>query len=130
MPKIIIVRNQVYDWRRKEYVDEILPTLTVKRAGKYRGADADLVVGSHLVGAGSAQTWWDITTTGSPMIGEVQGTVDVGFLEAIGQETNLMDPNAPIAIQPGTFFVNIRSAGTATDYGCSFEGLERGGGAE
>ena len=143
MPKVIIIRKQVFDWRRKEWIDEVLPTLTVKRALKVRGAGADLVFGSHFVGqgsvfllnklrinVGSAQAWWDITTTGSPMIGEVQGSIDVGFLEAIGQETNLMDPLAPIAIQPGTFSVTIRSAGTATDYGCAFEGLERGGGAE
>jgi hypothetical protein len=143
MPQVIIERKQVFDWRRKEWIDEILPTLTVKRAGKYRGAGADLVVGSHFVGAGSvfllnklrisvgsAQSWWDLTSEGSPMIGEVQGTIDVGFLEAMGQETNLMDPNAPVVIQPGTFFVTVRNAGTATDYGCALEGLERGGGAE
>lgn len=143
MPEVKIVRKQIYDWRRKEFVDEILPTLTVKRALKARGAGADLVIGSHLVGAGSvfllhklrisagsAQSWWDLTTTGSPMLGEVQGTIDVGFLEAIGAETNLMDPRAPVVIQPGTLFVNLRSAGSATDYGCALEGLERGGGAE
>jgi hypothetical protein len=143
MPEVINVRKQVYDWRRKEYVDEILPTLTVKRAGKYRGAGADLCVGSHFVGAGSvfllnklrissgsADAWWDIVTTGSPMVGEVQGTVDVGYLEAKGQETNLMDPNAPVSIQPGTFYVYVRSAGTANDFACALEGIERGGVAE
>ena len=143
MPEVFLHRNQVYDWRRKEFVDEILPTLTVKRAGKYRGADADLCVGSHFVGqgsvfllhklrisSGSADVWWDIVSAGSPMIGEVQGTIDVGYFESQGQETNLMDPKAPIAIQPGTFYVYIRSAGTANDFGCALEGLERGGGAE
>jgi hypothetical protein len=139
MPEVLITRKQVYDWRRKEFVDEVLPTLTAKRAGKFRGAAADLIVGSHFVGAGSvfllnklrissgsAEVWWDITTVGSPMLGEVQGTVDVGYFEAQGQETNLMDPNAPVVLQPGTFFVTIRDAGTAKDFGCSLEGLERG----
>jgi hypothetical protein len=143
MPEVSIVRKQVFDWRKKEWIDEILPTLTVKRAGKYRGANADLCVGSHFVGAGSvflmnklristgsADVWWDIISEGSPMIGEVQGTIDVGYFEAQGQETNLMDPLAPVVIQPGTFYVYLRSAGTQGDFGCAFEGLERGGGAE
>jgi len=145
MPEVQIRRNQVFDWRRKEWIDEILPTLTVKRAGKFRGADVDLCVGSHFVGqgsvflmhklrlsTGSADVWWDITTTGSPMVGEVQGTIDIGYFEAQGQETNLMDPLAPLAIQPGTFFVYMRigTYGSAQNFGCAFEGLERGGGAE
>ena len=146
MPEVNIVRKQVYDWRRKEWIDEILPTLTVKRAGKYRGADADLCVGSHFVGqgsvflmnklrisTGSADVWWDITTTGSPMIGEIQGTIDLGYLEGKGGEINLMDPDAPVVIQPGTFFVYMRIGtwlGSAQNFSCSFEGLERAGGAE
>lgn len=143
MPEVILERKQIFDWRRKEWIDEILPTLTVKRAGKYRGAGADLCVGSHFVGqgsvflmnklrlaTGSADVWWDLTTEGSPMIGEIRGTIDVGYFEAQGQETNLMDPLAPVVIQPGTFYVYVRDAGTAQDFGCAFEGLERGGGAE
>jgi hypothetical protein len=145
MPEVSIVRTQVFDWRRKEWIDEILPTLTVKRAGKFRGDITDLCVGSHFVGAGSvflmnklrlsvgsADVWWDIVTTGSPMVGEVQGTIDVGYFESQGAETNLMDPEAPLVIQPGTFFVYMRigTYGSAQDFGCAFEGLERGGGAE
>ena len=146
MPEVSIRRTQVFDWRRKEWIDEILPTLTVKRAGKYRGDVTDLCVGSHFVGAGSvflmnklrlsvgsADVWWDIVTSGSPMVGEVQGTIDVGYFESQGQETNLMDPLAPLAIQPGTFFIYMRIGtwlGSAQDFGCAFEGLERGGGAE
>ncbi len=143
MPEIKIHRKQVFDWRRKEYVDEILPTLTHKNAGKFRGAGADLVVGSHHVGAGSvylltklrlssgsADAWWDITTSGSPLPGEVKGTLDAGYFESKGAELNLMDPKAPLAIQPGTFFVTIRDAGTANDFGCTIEGIERSGVAE
>lgn len=141
--RVILIRSQVFDWRRKDWVDDILPTLTVKKAGKFRGAGADLTVGSHFVGkgsvflmnklrisTGSADVWWDITTTGSPLPGEKKGTIDVGYFEAKGAEINLMDPKAPLVIQPGTFYVTVRSAGSANDFGCAFEGLERGGGAQ
>lgn len=143
MVEIIVVRSQIFDWRRKEWVDEILPTMTVKKAGKYRGTGADLTIGSHFVGqgsvflmqklrisSGSADVWWDITTTGTPSVGEKKGTLDVGYFQAKGEEINLMDPKAPLAIQPGTFSVIIRSAGTTNDFGCAFEGIERGGVAE
>ena len=143
MVEVLVVRTQVFDWRRKEFVDEVLPTLTVKKAAKFRGAAADLCVGSRYVGqgsvflmnklrlsTGSADVWWDIVTRGSPFPGEKEGTIDVGYFEAKGAELNLMDPKAPLAIQPGTFYVYVRDAGTANDFGCSFEGLERGGVAE
>lgn len=143
MPEITIHRKQVFDWRRQEFVDEVLPTLTHKNAGKYRGAGADLVVGSHHVGAGSvyllhklrlssgsADCWWDLTSSGSPLPGETKGTLDCGYFEAKGAELNLMDPKQPIPIQPGTFFITIRSAGTANDFGCAIEGIERSGVAE
>lgn len=143
MPEVLIHRNQVFDWRRKEFVDEILPTLTHKNAGKYRGAGADLVVGSHFVSSGSvymlqklrlstgsADVWWDVTSSGSPLPGETKGTLDVGYFESKGAELNLMDPRQPLAIQPGTFFVTIRSAGSANDFGCALEGIERSSVAE
>lgn len=137
--EVIVQRKEILDWRRKEFVDDIMPTLTVKRAGRYRGTGADLKVGSHYIGpgstlrlthlrisSGSPEVWWIIKALGSPYKGEVRGTVDVGYFESKGGETNLMDPRAPKAIQPGTMEIWILSAGSAKWYGCSFEGLEVG----
>jgi len=136
-----VVRKQVFDNRKAEFIDEILPTLTVKRAERIRGygsPGSDIKVGSHIIGpgstfrlhflrisAGSPEVWWIIKAKGSPITPyEHKGTIDVGYFEAKGGETNLMDPLAPKSIQPGTMEVWILGAGSAKWYGCAFEGLE------
>jgi len=140
--EVTVVRKEVMDWRKKEFIDELLPTLTVKRAARVRGygdPGSDITIGSHYVGAGSSFRmtqlrismgtpgsgfWWSMSAQGTPYPGEDRGTVDVGFLEAAGGETNLMDPMAPKALGPGTFYIYALASGSAVYYGCSFEGLE------
>jgi len=96
---ISIIRKQVYDYRKKEYIDEVLATLTVKRGARTRGAGADLLVGSHIVGpgstfrmsklrigAGSTEVFWIIRALGSPFPGEIRGTVDIGYIFDAGTQ--------------------------------------------
>lgn len=136
--EIKVERKEVYDYRRKDFVDEILPTLSIARANKIKGTGADLTIGSHRVGqgstflmtylsiqSGSAKQWWSLVRKGTPFPGEHKGTVDVGYFEAEGVETRLGDVKSPVhSLGPGSFLIYFLDAGSDKYFGCAFEGIE------
>jgi len=138
MVSVQTLRTEVVDYRKKEFINDFIPTLTVKSAARFRGEDIDILAGSHRIGQGSSflltylsiqsgspECWWVLTHEGTPLPGEKRGTIDVGYFEAKGVDTRLADKYAPVkAIGPGTMRVRILSAGSAKWYGAAFEGIE------
>lgn len=138
MPEIKIHREEILDWRKKQFVDKILPTLTIQRAAQIRGAGITVTAGSHRVApgstylmtylsvqSGSSEFWYAITKTGTLAPGQVNGTVDVGYFQAKGVDTKLGGVQDPVhAFGPGTILVRFLTPGSARNYGLAFEGLE------
>lgn len=136
--EIKVERKELYDYRRKDFVDEILPTLSIARANKIRGAGTTVVAGSHRVGpgstflmtylsiqSGSPDFWWALTREGTPYPGEHKGTIDVGYFEAKGIETRLGDIKSPVhTLGQGTFRIRFLTPGSTKDFGVAFEGVE------
>lgn len=136
--EIKVERKEIFDWRRKDFVDDILPTLSVARAAKIRGTGTTVTAGSHRVGpgstflmtylsiqSGSPGLWWSLTREGTPYPGELRGTVDVGYFEAKGAETRLGDIKSPVhSLGGGSFRIRLLSPGSAKDFGVAFEGIE------
>jgi len=136
--EVKVERREVYDNRRKEFIDDIIPTLTIKRAWKHRGTGTTAKVGSHYVAAGSSflmtylcistsspDFWWSIVARGSPHPGEIKGTVDYGYFEAAGAETRIGNIKEPVhSFGPGTFEIYFITPGSTADFGLAFEGVE------
>ena len=136
--EITIQRRELFDWRKKQWVDELLPTLSVARANKVRGTDTTVTAGSHRVGPGSSflmtyfslqsgspGLWWSLTREGTPYPGEQRGTIDVGYFEAKGERTLLGDIKSPVKVLGGgTFRIRLITPGSAKDFGVAFEGIE------
>jgi hypothetical protein len=132
-------RNEVFDWRKKEFVDEILPTLTVKQAAQIRGAGISVLAGSHRIGqgstllitsfnvaSGSPDFWWALTHEGTPFPGEKRGTIDVGYFGAKGETRLIGNVREPVkVVGPGTMRLQFITPGSAKIFGFSFEGVER-----
>jgi hypothetical protein len=139
MSDIQVRRNEVFDWRKKEWVDEILPTLTVKQAGIIRGTGATVTAGSHRIGqgstllitafniaSGSPDFWWALTHEGTPFPGEKRGTIDCGYFGAKGETRVLGNVKEPIkVVGPGSMRLQFLTPGSAKDFSFSFEGVER-----
>jgi hypothetical protein len=136
--EVQVRRTELLDYRKKEFIDEILPTLTIQRAAKIRGTGTTVVAGSHRVGpgstflmtylsilSGSPDFWWVLTREGTPYPGEVKGTIDVGYFGSKGAETRIGNIKEPVhVLGPGTFRIRFLTPGSARDFGCAFEGLE------
>jgi hypothetical protein len=136
--EVQVRRTELLDYRKKEFIDELLPTLTVKRAVKTRGTGSTVLGGSHYVGAGSSflMTYLGVysgspgvhcgvVAKGSPYPGEVKGTIDYIYFEAKGGEVRLGNPKEPVhAFGPGTFQFYWVTPGSARDYFIAFEGVE------
>jgi hypothetical protein len=136
--EIKVERKELFDWRKKKWVDELLPTLSVARANKVRGTGTTVTAGSHRVGPGSSflmtylsiqsgspGLWWSLTREGTPYPGEQRGTVDVGYFESKGVETRLGDVKSPVhVLGGGSFRIRLITPGSAKDFGVAFEGIE------
>jgi len=138
--EVKVERRELFDYRKKEFIDDIIPTLTVKRAVKRHVStgQGSVLVGSHSVGAGSSflmtylgvatgtpQLYFVVRALGSPYPSEVRGTVDLIYFESKGAETRIGNIKEPVhALGPGTFEIITGSIGSASDVFCSFEGLE------
>jgi len=138
--EVQVRRTELFDYRKKEFIDEIIPTLTVKRAVRRHisAGQGSVLVGSHIVGPGSSflmtylglatgtpQMYFAIRAHGTPYPSEVRGSIDVIYFESRGMETRIGNIKEPVhAFGPGTFKISTGSIGSASDVFCSFEGLE------
>jgi len=138
MPEIKVERREILDVRKRSFIDEIVPTLTLMRAARVRGTGVTVTAGSHRVApgsvfqmtcfsvqSGSAELWWALTKTGTLAPGQVNGTVDVGYLQGKGAENRAGKWDEPVhSLGPGTFQLRLLTPGTARWFGTAFEGVE------
>jgi hypothetical protein len=138
MPEVKISRREIFDARKKSFIDDRIPDVTIQRAALIRGTGATVTAGSHRVTAGSVfqmtylsvqsgspNMWWAITKTGTLIPGQVNGTVDVGYFESQGAETRIGNITTPVhSFGPGTFNLRLLTPGSAKNFGVAFEGVE------
>jgi len=133
---VTIIRRQRRDTIKGDFVDETLPTLTVKKAAR-AVTSTPALIGSHYVGVGSPSTVekvWRITrlglATGSPetwfaITHSRLGTVDpTRYFPTRGEQLDLGAYDAPLYCFPsGSVSVRVISTGSGV-FGFSMEGPE------
>jgi len=139
MSEINIERKEIYDPSLEEFVNEELPTVTVRDATR-------VFSGGHVRGTPlltrdlGGGTFMRLTTLriGASRSAEFylhdsrKGTFDWIYLESAGQELDLGAPTAPIHVTKGTFTIGAFYEGTATagTYYTAYEGLIPSSGTE
>lgn len=139
--KVFTVRKQIYDPSLERYVNEEIPTHTIKRARRLRTASADTVLASHYISSGTNAV--DAGTYGYGSVARVSrfmygankeielyvkdrtGTIDYLYLPSAGRELMLSDSYKPVYTTEGTFKVCFMGSMTAGTYLCSFELIKR-----
>ncbi len=121
--EVVIERKQKYDTSRKQWVRDIIPTSTVKKAKRLGTASADKLFGSTYPGAGSVFNVTNLRIDSSPNLEFVvkarQGTLDV----INGAYTGHGDLNSPLYSTAGSFQVRaLGSVGLGT-YFVSYSGV-------
>jgi len=127
-PNVIILRKEVYDPSKEEYVKEILPTVSVKKAFRDTGTmSAGELIGSHYIGAGSVLrvTRMRVYTDAANefIVADRNGTLDIIPFETSGGETLLSGPNEPIYITEGTIRIRALGSVSAGTRVVAFEGI-------
>jgi len=51
--QVVVIRKEIEDLRRREFIDMVLPTIQVQRTALTQNPAANSVIGSHRVGPGS-----------------------------------------------------------------------------
>ena len=130
-----VQRKKIYDPAFEEFVDEELPTVSVKGAGRERNVAADAAIASYTgLGGGTVMrlTYLRIAADGAQefYLKDRSGTFDYPYLEAAGAEVTLGAPDAPIHLIKGTFEIGCSRAGTAGTFIASYEGVVRFQGTE
>ena len=137
-----VQRKKIYDPAFEQFVDEELPTVSVKDAGKFTvdgpaGATALL---TRTFSGGTAMRMTFLRVGADQPDKEIyltdrQGTLDYIYLGTTGselyRETNLGAPDAPVHVVQGTFTITAGSvaAGTVNFY-VAYEGIVRFQGTE
>lgn len=137
-PPITVHRRQQFDQRRQAFIDEVLPTLQLKRYVHTAAPAAGATIGSHRIGAGSMVRLTEVMVSsgsansqiafvfrGTPLIPhEQRGTIDTYYFAARGQERDVydLDKNAPAFGQGSLLFIAVE-AGTKVNV--AFKGIER-----
>ncbi len=146
--QLVVIRKEVLDHRRHEFIDMVIPTIQVSRTGLARSVAIGGVIGSHRVGpgslfrilevevfSGSMAAIVGVTSTGTPQTPQEQrGTalfyqapkvIGRGSLAAAAPNHQIYRwDNAP-AFGPGT--LNFKNASNATGspfMAVSFRGYE------
>ena len=133
----VIIRKRVFDLAKQQWIDQFLPTLTVKRHGWARAYAAGAVIASHYVASGSPATvdkvWiiekarfhaGSVDTIFSAVHSRI-GTVDAIYFESPGAETNILLPGV-FRFTPGSVRFVMHHAGSTplVGFGVSLEGPE------
>ncbi len=137
-------RKEFYDTRRREFIDEIIPTIQVQRANTANSPAANTVIGSHRIGPGSIFRLMEVavgvgsasstltaiialTHTGTPITPyEQRGTRDLYTFQRGGEIRNIYRfDNAPTF---GAGTINWKTTATANlgsrGHSIAFKGIE------
>ena len=131
-----VQRMQIYDPAREEFLDEELPTVTVKGAGRATSVQAGTALGSYtgLEGGGTVMRLTYLRVAASKeaefFLKDRDGTFDYPYLEAAGAEVTQGGPTTPIHVVKGTFEIGLQVLGTSGTFWCAYEGLVQFRGTE
>ena len=130
-----IQRKEIYDPAFEEFVDEELPTVSVKAAGRAGDVAAGTAVVSFTgLGGGTVMrlTYLRVAANAETefFLKDRSGTIDYPYLESKGDEVLLGAPDAPIHVVQGTFAIGLVNAGVAGTFIAAFEGVVRFQGTE
>lgn len=132
-PKVMHRRSFKRDPNRAEWVEDDLPTKTVKKGLSFISASAEDLVGSHTVSGTATMrlTYANMTTTQASgtyhlFMADRDGTFDHLILgESNRSNITLMgDGNSPIHTVKGSFSIRTNTAISSGTVGVSFEGIE------
>ena len=130
-----VQRGQIYDPAWEEFVDEELPTVTVKDALQVSGVahPGSAIVRKTLTGGTVMRlTYVRIAANAETVffLRDRDGTFDYPYLEAAGAEVTQGAPNAPIHVVKGSFVMGFHgSYASGTRIG-AYEGIVRFQGTE
>jgi len=133
----VIMRKRVFNPATQQWIDEEIPTVTIKRMGWARAYAAGAIIASHYVGYGSPSTvqkTWLVQRarffTGSPdaifsVVHSRLGSIDVVYFEAEGGQLDLLESGV-YKFGPGSVAVKMHLAGSTprAGFGASLEGPE------
>ena len=130
-----VQRKKIYDPAFEQFVDEELPTVSVKDALRVSGVahPGSALVRKTLSGgtvmrltylrlAGGAETEFFMRDRG--------GTFDYPYLEAAGAEVTLGAPDAPIHVVKGSFVIGFEGSYASGTRIAAYEGVVRFQGTE
>jgi len=132
-----LFRAQKLDLAKGEWVDEFIPTETVKRRGWVRNVAAATLLASHYVKPGSPETvdrTWLITRArfwaGSPetvfsIVHSREGSIDQIYFESPGEQTDISQIGFVYAFPTGSVKAYLETPGSALrGFAVSLEGPE------
>jgi len=127
--KVDIIRKEIYDPSLQEYVDEELPTISVKAAVRSRNSKAGTALITHALGIGTEMrlTFYRVSA-GTPtefFMRDRGGTFDFPILESRGAEAAFGGPLDPLHIVRGTFEMGLVASGTSGTFIVAYEGIVR-----
>ena len=130
-------RKKIYDPAFEEFVDEELPTVSVKGAGRTRGVGSgtEVALASYTgLGGGTVMRVTYLRVAAKEAcefyLKDRDGTFDYPYLEAAGAEVTLGAPYAPIHVVKGTFEIGLVNGGTQGTFIAAYEGIVRFQGTE
>ena len=128
-------RKKIYDPAFEQFVDEELPTVSVKGAGRVRNCKAGTAIATYIgLGGGTVMrlTYLRVAADGAQefFLKDRGGTFDYPYIEAAGAEVTVGAPDAPIHVIKGTFEIGLVTAGTSGTFIAAYEGIVRFQGTE
>ena len=135
----VIMKKKVFNPAVQGWVDEEIPTVTVKRMGWARAYAAGAIIASHYVAMGSpstvAKTWMVQRArffAGSPdtifsIVHSRLGSIDTVYFESAGEQLDLLEAGV-YRFSPGSVRIRMHLAGSTprVGFGVSLEGCEVG----
>ena len=130
-----VQRKKIYDPAFEQFVDEELPTVSVKDAARLAGTNpagttllrktlsgGTVMRVTHMRVGASAETEFFMQDRG--------GTFDYPYLEAAGAEVTLGAPEAPVHVVQGSFIMGLQGSYGSGTRVASYEGIVRFQGTE
>lgn len=130
-----VQRKQIYNPAWEEFVDEELPTVSVKDAHRLSGVGhpGSALVRKTLSGGTVMRLTYLRVAAGAEtefFLRDRDGTFDYPYLEAAGAEVLLGAPNEPIHVVKGSFVMGLQGSYASGTRIAAYEGIVRFRGTE
>ncbi len=128
-----VQRKKIYDPAFEEFVDEELPTVSVKDAKRFTGNTSGTVLLRRTMSGGTVMrlTYVAFRASGETefYMSDRNGTFDYPYLEAAGAEIWSGGPDNPRVVK-GTFVMGILGSYASGTWTAAYEGIIRFQGTE